>query len=64
MARSKNCLQCHYCKVLGGWTGSKDWVNDWYCDYYTMQHKNGDKGDDPDNCKLFKPRGKRKKYFY
>lgn len=64
MARSKNCLKCHYCKTLGGWTGSKDWVNDWYCDYYTMEGKSDDKGDDPDKCKLFKTLGKRKKHLY
>lgn len=60
MARSKNCLKCHYCKSIGGWHKSTDWRNDYYCDYYCMEG-NADKGSDPDNCKLFKPKDKSKR---
>lgn len=61
MARSKNCLKCHYCKGLGGDYSSKDWRNSWYCDYCTMEGRNDDKGDNPDKCKLFKSKGRTKR---
>lgn len=65
MARSKNCLKCHYCKSLTGCFKSKDWLNDWFCDYLVMEYKDGDKGSDPDNCKLFKAKnGKRISHLY
>lgn len=59
MARSKNCLKCHYCKVLGGWDKSTDWRNDWYCEYY-IERGNADKGTNPDKCLLFEPKRKDK----
>lgn len=60
MARSKNCLKCYYCGNIRGTTGT-NYKNDFTCDYMLVTGKMvkpGDKGDDPDHCKLFKAKDK------
>lgn len=56
MARSKNCLKCEYCRQLHPDCNVSDWKNKFSCDYLLIEHQIGDKGDNPDNCKLFKPK--------
>lgn len=57
MARSKNCLGCKYCAPFDKCKDITDWENYWCCTYYLDTGKNDDKGDDPNNCKLFTPKG-------
>ena len=55
MARSKNCLNCKWCRPFDR-NNLKDWRNGWSCDYYVLNGRSDDKGSDPDNCLLFKAR--------
>lgn len=65
MARSKKCLTCAYCCNIRG-ASNASWKNDYSCDYLLITGTRGNKGDDVDNCLLYKPKeeGKKMKRLY